>query len=156
MCVHACGKCAQIVEEEGLGLDELDPTSDHGKRFLSNLHGNTPDRWREDLAGQDRLRFIVNAMTRMRFCSSRGQIEFTHKGPAHDAPAGFMPWFAVPERASHSHTLICGHWSALGFRSEPGLLALDSGCLWGGALTAVRLDDGEVFQLPCVGTKRRA
>ena len=121
----------------------------HRNRFLSRLHGNTPERWSEQLSGADRLRCIVNAMTRMRFCSAQGEIDFAHKGAAEDAPPGFRPWFAHRSRASTTHTIVCGHWSALGFYRQDGLLALDSGCLWGGALTAVRLDDGEVFQLSC-------
>jgi bis(5'-nucleosyl)-tetraphosphatase (symmetrical) len=88
-------------------------------------------------------------MTRMRFCTPAGVMEFRHKGPPERAPEGHLPWFEVPGRASATHTVICGHWSALGFRRRPGLLALDSGCLWGGAMTAVRLEDGRVFQVSC-------
>lgn len=116
--------------------------------FLSRLPGNLPDRWDPGLEGQDRLRFIVNAMTRMRFCTRNGRLDFDFKGPPERSPEGLTPWYQMPKRASTSHTLICGHWSALGFRRLPGVLALDSGCLWGGSLTAVRLDDGEVFQVP--------
>ncbi|MCB1915088.1 MAG: symmetrical bis(5'-nucleosyl)-tetraphosphatase [Rhodocyclaceae bacterium] len=115
-------------------------------RFLAELAGNKPDRWDHRLRGQDRLRFIVNAMTRMRFCSADGRLDFRAKGPPGTAPKGLLPWFDVPDRASRSHTIVCGHWSALGFRREQGLLALDSGCLWGGELTAVRLEDGLVFR----------
>ena len=117
-------------------------------RFLEALQGNRPDYWDDRLSGQDRLRFIVNAMTRMRFCDAAGRLDFRAKGPPGSAPNGLLPWFEVPGRASRSHTIVCGHWSALGFRREQGLLALDSGCLWGGSLTAVRLDDGQVFQEP--------
>lgn len=70
------------------------------------------------------------------------------KGPPEQAPAGTLPWFQVPDRLSRSHTIVCGHWSALGFHREPGLIALDSGAVWGGKLTAVRLEDGQVFQVP--------
>ncbi|HEY6898188.1 MAG TPA: diadenosine tetraphosphatase, partial [Rhodocyclaceae bacterium] len=117
--------------------------------FLANMWGSTPDHWHDDLQGWDRLRVVVNAMTRMRFCSTGGVMEFRAKGPVDKAPAGCIPWFDVPGRASADHTLICGHWSALGLRIQPGLMALDSGCLWGGALTALRLEDRQVFQLPC-------
>ncbi len=117
--------------------------------FLSRLQGNDPHEWRDDLEGQDRLRVIVNAMTRMRFCSPSGRLEFAHKGPVDSAPEGFLPWFAVPGRRSLAHTVLCGHWSALGYRQVSGVVALDSGCLWGGALTAMRLEDGCIFQLPC-------
>ena len=116
--------------------------------FLENMWGSKPDRWQDDLEGWDRLRVIVNAMTRMRFCSADGVMEFHAKGKPENAPAGYMPWFAVPNRASLTHTLVCGHWSALGLRAEEKLLALDTGCLWGGQLTAVRLEDRKVFQVP--------
>lgn len=116
--------------------------------FLENMWGSKPDRWQDDLQGWDRLRVIVNAMTRMRFCSTDGVMEFHAKGKPENAPPGYMPWFAVAQRASLTHTLVCGHWSALGLRMEDKLLALDTGCLWGGQLTAVRLEDRKVFQVP--------
>lgn len=116
--------------------------------FLENMWGSKPDRWQDDLQGWDRFRVIVNAMTRMRFCSTDGVMEFHAKGKPENAPPGYMPWFAVAQRASLTHTLVCGHWSALGLRMEDKLLALDTGCLWGGQLTAVRLEDRKVFQVP--------
>ncbi|QDX81828.1 bis(5'-nucleosyl)-tetraphosphatase (symmetrical) [Denitratisoma sp. DHT3] len=119
------------------------------RQFLARMWGSEPAAWRDDLAGWERLRVVVNAMTRMRFCSAEGVMDFRSKGALDSAPPGQMPWFAVPGRASADHTLICGHWSALGLRVEPRLLALDTGCLWGGSLTAVRLEDRRVFQLPC-------
>ena len=117
--------------------------------FLAHMWGSEPAAWRDDLAGWDRLRVVVNAMTRMRFCTPDGVMEFRIKGPPEKAPPGHLPWYAVPGRRSATHTLVCGHWSALGFRQSDALLALDSGCLWGGSLTAVRLEDRRVFQLPC-------
>jgi bis(5'-nucleosyl)-tetraphosphatase (symmetrical) len=121
------------------------------RRFLAHMWGSKPAAWEDDLSGWERLRVIVNAMTRMRFCSSDGVIDFSAKGPPENAPPGLLPWFAVPSRKSATHTMVCGHWSALGFRQQPKLLALDSGCLWGGSLTAVRLEDRRVFQLACAG-----
>lgn len=117
--------------------------------FLAHMWGSEPNCWRDDLAGWDRLRVIVNAMTRMRFCAADGTMELRSKGPPEKALPGFMPWFQAAGRRSAAHTLVCGHWSALGLRLEPNLLALDSGCLWGGSLTAVRLEDRRVFQQPC-------
>lgn len=117
--------------------------------FLANLWGSEPAQWNDHLRGWDRLRVIVNAMTRMRFCTHDGRMEFRSKGPLDSAPPGYLPWFAVPGRASATHTVVCGHWSALGFRHEEKLLALDSGCLWGGCLTAVRLEDRKVLQYRC-------
>ena len=95
---------------------------------------------------------IVNAMTRMRFCTPHGAMEFSAKGELSSAPPGYLPWFEVPRRKSSDHVLITGHWSALGLKLTPNLLALDSGCLWGGHLSAVRLDDRTVFQVECEGS----
>ena len=118
------------------------------KEFLLNLAGNQPERWSDGLRGWDRLRVIVNAMTRLRFCSAEGRMDLRAKGAPQKAPPGMMPWFRVPGRESLTHTIVCGHWSALGFYREPGLIALDSGCVWGGKLTALRIEDGAVFQVP--------
>jgi bis(5'-nucleosyl)-tetraphosphatase (symmetrical) len=120
--------------------------------FLSNMWGSDPVAWTEDLAGWDRLRVIVNAMTRMRYVTPAGAMEFRAAGakaPPGQGPAGCLPWFAAPGRASADHGIVCGHWSGLGFRDEPNLLALDTGCLWGGSLTSVRLEDRRVFRQPC-------
>ncbi len=120
--------------------------------FLANMWGSEPDAWHDGLAGWDRLRVVVNAMTRMRFVTPDGRMEFRApgaKGPPERGPAGCVPWFDAPGRRSADHAIVCGHWSALGFRQTDRLLALDSGCLWGGSLTAVRLEDRRVFQLPC-------
>lgn len=116
--------------------------------FLLQLAGNRPERWSDKLKGWDRLRVIVNALTRLRFCSADGRMDLSAKGAPHKAPAGMMPWFRVPDRFSRTHTIVCGHWSALGFYREPGLIALDSGCVWGGKLTALRIEDDAVFQVP--------
>lgn len=120
--------------------------------FLANMWGSEPNAWRNDLAGWDRLRVIVNAMTRMRFVTIDGRMEFRAPGakaPPERGPQNCVPWFDAAERKSTTHTIVCGHWSALGFRQTGALLALDTGCLWGGCLTAVRLEDGRVFHTPC-------
>lgn len=119
------------------------------REFLANMWGSTPTAWRDDLSGWDRLRVVVNAMTRMRFCTPQGAMEFKAKGPPEHRPAGCVPWFDAPGRASADHSIVCGHWSALGLRVEAKLLALDTGCLWGGSLSAVRLEDRQVFQVDC-------
>jgi len=124
--------------------------SDVRNVFLGNLAGNQPAAWSADLAGSDRLRCIVNAMTRMRFCAPDGTMEFKHKGPPDKAPAGTMPWFEVPGRRHDTHRLITGHWSALGLRVTPEVVSLDTGCLWGGRLTAFRLEDGALFQVDSI------
>jgi bis(5'-nucleosyl)-tetraphosphatase (symmetrical) len=122
--------------------------------FLAELYGSRPAAWSDALTGMDRLRVIVNAMTRMRFVSADGTMEFATKGEAANAPPGYMPWFDVPRRASRNAAVVCGHWSALGLRIRPDLLALDTGCVWGGPLTAVRLEDRRVYQTPGVVAQR--
>jgi len=119
------------------------------REFVANMWGSKPDCWTDDLDGWPRLRVIVNAMTRMRFCSAQGVMDFQAKGETCNAPPGFMPWFDVPGRRSAGEVLVTGHWSALGLRVSDNLLALDSGCLWGGHLSAVRLEDRRIFQVDC-------
>lgn len=117
--------------------------------FILNLWGSEPTAWDDDLKGWARLRVIVNAMTRMRFCTKKGAMEFKAKGKLTNAPAGYLPWFDVPGRKSADSVVITGHWSALGLRITQNQLAIDTGCLWGGPLTAVRLEDRRVFQVDC-------
>lgn len=117
--------------------------------FLSQLYGSRPERWEDSLAGMDRLRVIVNAMTRLRFCSAEGVMDFKTKGTIAQAPSGYMPWFDVPQRRSQGANIVFGHWSALGLMLRPNLLALDTGCVWGGHLTVVRLEDRQTFQCVC-------
>jgi bis(5'-nucleosyl)-tetraphosphatase (symmetrical) len=119
------------------------------RELMAHMYGNQPDQWDDSLAGYDRLRTIINAMTRLRICDAGGRMEFSHKGRLEDIPTGYVPWFDVPGRASASSTVVCGHWSALGLRTDGNLLALDSGCLWGRSLSAVRLEDRRVYQVPC-------
>lgn len=119
------------------------------REFVLNLWGSEPAAWSDELTGWPRLRVIVNAMTRMRFCTPEGVMEFHAKGEVLDAPAGYLPWFEAPGRKSADTVLVTGHWSALGLKLLPTLLALDSGCLWGGHLSAVRLEDRQVFQVDC-------
>lgn len=125
------------------------------REFILNLWGSEPAGWSDELTGWQRLRVIVNAMTRMRFCTLDGVMEFKVKGKLANAPAGHLPWFDLPDRQSRDAVLVTGHWSALGLKVEPNFLALDSGCLWGGHLTAVRLEDRAVFQVPCSPTEAR-
>jgi bis(5'-nucleosyl)-tetraphosphatase (symmetrical) len=120
------------------------------------MWGSEPASWEKNLEGWPRLRVIVNAMTRLRFCSSAGVMDFRVKGEVAKAPKGFMPWFEVPGRRSADTVLITGHWSALGLKILPNLLAIDTGCLWGGALTAIRLEDRAIFQVQCSTEEVRA
>jgi len=124
----------------------------HYRDFLHHLYGNRPDRWSEALTGWDRLRYITNAFTRMRFCAADGRLLLDFKGAPEQAPEGYLSWFEVPGRVlEHDGVqIICGHWSMLGLVCRDDLLALDTGCLWGGKLTAVRLDAGEgITTTPC-------
>ena len=124
---------------------------DDWREFMANMWGSEPAAWRDDLEGWGRLRVIVNAMTRMRFVSADGTMEFKTKGELANAPAGCFPWFALPGRQRRDATILCGHWSALGLVVTPEIIALDSGCLWGRQLSAVRLPTLEVIQVDCDG-----
>jgi bis(5'-nucleosyl)-tetraphosphatase (symmetrical) len=104
------------------------------------MYGNQPDLWCEELDGADRLRFITNALTRLRACDAEGRLLLKLKGPPAQLPAGATPWFRVAGRRWAGSRIVCGHWSALGYLDEGGVLALDTGCVWGGTLAAQRLD----------------
>lgn len=118
------------------------------RTFLHSLFGNEPRVWHDDLTGLARHRAVVNAFARLRFCTAFSEIEFREKRDASFAPAGFAPWFKLPGRRSAASHVVAGHWSSEGLRLTPTVSMLDSGCLWGGALTALRLDDRAVFQVP--------
>lgn len=139
-----------VAEAQALaGEVEQALQAENYREFLANMWGSEPGSWDSSLTGWPRLRVIVNAMTRMRFCSPAGEMDFKAKGELSQAPAGYLPWFEVPGRRSAATVLVTGHWSALGLRLEPNLLALDSGCLWGGKLSALRLEDRALFQVDC-------
>jgi bis(5'-nucleosyl)-tetraphosphatase (symmetrical) len=109
--------------------------------FLHQMYGNTPLQWSESLSGADRLRVIVNALTRLRFCTAQGEMEFSVTDGADAAPPGYMPWFNVPGRLSAEVRVAFGHWSTLGWLGREEVIALDSGCVWGGCLSALKLSD---------------
>ena len=147
--VHA-GLLPQWTIDEALGYaNEVEAAlqSDQYRTFLVNMYGNKPNQWRADLVGMDRLRVITNAMTRLRICTSAGEMEFDFKGELQDVPAGYMPWFDVLSRQSQTTHIICGHWSALGLRQRNHIHALDTGCLWGGQLTAMCLQTHAITQV---------
>jgi len=127
-------------------------TGDDLPGFLHVMYGNEPHRWSEDLRGNDRLRFIVNVLTRTRFVQlDDGAMEFEGKNNPDEAPPGCVPWYEHPERRTRDHPVAFGHWSTLGLMQRPNLLATDTGCVWGGSLTAVRVDGGrrEAVQVEC-------
>jgi bis(5'-nucleosyl)-tetraphosphatase (symmetrical) len=107
--------------------------------LLSSMYGDYPDHWQDDLSVTERLRLTINVLTRMRFCTADGRVDFKQKGRPESAPKPWLPWFKLA-RASRDTRIVCGHWSALGYHRERGVLAIDTGCVWGGALTAVNLD----------------
>lgn len=121
------------------------------REFLGHMYGNKPTRWSKKLGGWDRLRFIVNCFTRMRYCTPKGGLDFVAKGKPSFSEKNTLPWFTVPKRKSQEQTIVFGHWSTLGLYQENNVHALDTGCLWGGSLTALRLDDMQIFSLPCKG-----
>jgi bis(5'-nucleosyl)-tetraphosphatase (symmetrical) len=130
---------------------------DDARTLFDAMYGNKPERWSDKLRGMDRLRFVINVLTRMRFCTRDGTVDLKQKGAPGEQPEEFLPWFDLPDRASRDVRVICGHWSTLGFLRRKDLLALDTGCVWGGALTAVNLDaESEPVQLACTGHQEPA
>ena len=121
------------------------------REFLAAMFGNEPLRWRESLAGAERLRFTLNTLTRIRFVAADGTLEFATKDGADAAPAGFTPWFDAPGRRTAGTPIAFGHWSTLGLVDRPDLLGLDTGCVWGGKLSAARIDGArrEIVQVDC-------
>jgi len=126
--------------------------------FLQTMYGNEPSRWDDGLQGAARLRVIVNALTRLRFCSADGLMEFDAKDSAEAAPEGYMPWFEVPGRRSADATIAFGHWSTLGWVAREGIISTDTGCVWGGQLSAVRMGatphERELIQVACMQAQR--
>ncbi len=127
---------------------------DRFHEFLHHMYGNKPHHWSDSLKGWERLRFIVNCFTRMRFVREDGKLEFKHKGEVDDRPEGYRPWFELEQRASRGQPLVVGHWSALGLCQQNNVNAIDTGCLWGGSLTALRLETGEAIGLECTGFRQ--
>jgi bis(5'-nucleosyl)-tetraphosphatase (symmetrical) len=119
------------------------------RELLRDMYGDQPDRWNAGLSGLARWRVIINAMTRLRVCTPDGRMALGFKGDPADLDGRLLPWFDVPGRASRDATIVCGHWSALGLKVRDDLLALDSGCVWGRSLSAVRLEDRKLYQVAC-------
>ncbi|HEY4039847.1 MAG TPA: symmetrical bis(5'-nucleosyl)-tetraphosphatase [Burkholderiaceae bacterium] len=122
--------------------------------FLATIYGNQPARWDESLSGADRLRCILNALTRLRYVSADGTMEFRLKQAPASAPSGWMPWFDHPQRASRDVPIVFGHWSTLGLMLREDAICLDTGCLWGGALTAITWPQRTVHQVTCPGHRK--
>lgn len=139
--VAQAAELAHEVEAALRGPDYVD--------FITHMYGNAPQGWQDDLSGHKRLRAIVNAFTRLRICTPQGEMEFKFKGEVENIPQGYQPWFEVSQRKTANATVIFGHWSALGLLLRDKVVALDTGCLWGGPMTAIRLDDRKLFQVAC-------
>jgi len=125
--------------------------------FLAQMFGQKPNRWDDSLRGIERLRCIANSLTRIRFCTADGKLDFDSKGPPGSQPANLLPWFQLPARRNADLNIVFGHWATLGYYRAPGIYALDSGCVWGKHLSALRLDDGaeSLFQVQCSGRVKR-
>lgn len=119
----------------------------HYKNLLTELYGNSPDIWSDKLTGIEQIRFIINCFTRMRFCEKNGRLEFENSGELGSQPSHLKPWFELPQRKTADVKLIFGHWSALGFYQSHNCYAIDTGCVWGRELTALRLDDLKRFSV---------
>jgi bis(5'-nucleosyl)-tetraphosphatase (symmetrical) len=129
-----------VAQTLALAAEVQHALSSDPHRLLSRLYGDKPDRWEPALSGVARLRFAINVCTRLRFCTEDGRINFEQKGPPDSAAAPWLPWYRVAQRASRGQRIVFGHWSALGLHAADGVLGLDTGCVWGGALTAANLD----------------
>lgn len=153
--VHA-GVLPQWTAQQVIALArevEAELQGPNWQEFLGDVFGNAADRWDDKLTGIDRHRVVVNALTRLRYCTAEGVMDLKTKEGLGSAPAGVMPWFDVPGRRTADVTVVCGHWSTLGLVMRSDLMALDTGCVWGGQLTAARLarDPAErtVIQVEC-------
>jgi bis(5'-nucleosyl)-tetraphosphatase (symmetrical) len=139
--VHA-GVLPQWTAQQTLALaGEVEAVlrSDDWVQFMPQMYGGLPNVWRDDLAGADRLRVIVNALTRLRFCDAHGAMDFSVKESADNAPAHLMPWFDVPGRLTADVRMAFGHWSTVHIDNRPDVICLDDGCVWGGCLSAAKL-----------------
>ena len=123
--------------------------------FLKHMYGNKPDLWSDDLCGHNRTRFILSCFTRMRYCAEDGRLDLDSYGPPGSQPAGYYPWFEIANRKSRNLRILFGHWSTLGNPEIPGIFPLDTGCLWGGQLTALRLESQpEYIGIECPGQQK--
>ncbi|HBS26352.1 MAG TPA: diadenosine tetraphosphatase [Gammaproteobacteria bacterium] len=123
------------------------------REFLHAMYGNKPNKWKKSLQGMERLRFITNAFTRIRYCDQANRLNMQEHGAPGTQSKKLTPWFAIPERKSRKTKIVFGHWSTLGLKFSHNTIALDTGCLWGGELTAVRLDTAEpqIISIDCDG-----
>jgi bis(5'-nucleosyl)-tetraphosphatase (symmetrical) len=118
--------------------------------MLRTMYGNGPAVWRADLPAEERWRYTINALTRMRYCDRHGGLDLTHSGPPGSQPRHLKPWFDIADRKARAAHVIFGHWSALGLLTRADVTGLDTGCVWGGTLTAIQLDPpGPTVSVKC-------
>lgn len=135
-------RCAAEVEKALRG--------ENYREFFAHMYGNQPDHWSENLIAWDRLRFITNCFTRLRYCDANGRLDLKAKGAPGSQAEGYLPWFEVADRQTEAERILFGHWSTLGLHRSNNVVSLDTGCLWGGQLTAMRLDDeGSIHCVEC-------
>jgi bis(5'-nucleosyl)-tetraphosphatase (symmetrical) len=143
--LNTAKRCAGEVEQA--------LTGEGWTQLLERMYGDQPDQWSESLTGWDRLRVIINCITRIRYCDRRGRLALPEKGPPGSQPPGMIPWFAVHERKTRGEAILFGHWATLQIHHQlapsHGVYHLDTGCAWGGHLTAMRLEDRQRFCVPC-------
>ena len=150
MCHAGIAPIWDLNQAKALALElEKALTGAHYRDYFAHMYGNDPDHWSDDLIGMDRLRVICNYFTRMRFCDRKGRLVHGYKGPLEGAPSNLYPWYSVPERLEIEAEIVFGHWAALqGKCPHPRIYAIDTGCYWGGKLTALRLQDKQRFMVP--------
>lgn len=147
------GKALELAGE----VEEVLRDDNRLKLYLDGMYGNEPNKWSKDLSGVTRLRVITNYFTRMRFCTAAGKLDLKGKEGVDTAPPGYKPWFAHKDRRSRHVKIIFGHWAALEGRCNvPDVIALDTGCVWGGAMTLYNVDNGQFHRCDCTdeGTPR--
>lgn len=151
MCHAGIAPHFTLAEAKACALElEAVLSGEQCRDFLMHMYGNEPNAWRDNLKGYDRLRYLCNAFTRMRFCDADGHLMLTYKGTLDKAPADLYPWFSVPNRQPIDADIVFGHWAALaGQCPVPRIHAIDTGCLWGGSLTALRLQDKQRMATTC-------
>jgi bis(5'-nucleosyl)-tetraphosphatase (symmetrical) len=153
--VHA-GIAPQWTIEKAINLaKEVEDIiqSEHATDFFLNMFGNKPEIWNDNLINWERARCITNYLTRLRFCSKEGHMNLLEKGPPHTPPPNLMPWYSVPNRLSKNTRIIFGHWAALeGEAKENNIVAIDTGCMWGNYLSAIRLEDNKIFKIKSLAT----
>jgi len=135
-----------LIQARALAAEAEQNLQKGTREFFQHMYGDEPHLWYDDLQGLERFRFIINALTRMRFCSLQGELDFTCQRKT--GPKDYLPWFRVPGRCCKDVDIIYGHWAALEGKSAANVYALDTGCVWGGSLTAMRLEDKQRFEVP--------